>query len=359
MALNEIVQKIILDGSGTEIPTLSISSGYNEYYITGTATAIGNYTIVPTGSPRLGTTFVFKYSGTLDITSNSVTFLIFGQALIQSQLNTLSNIVCYYTGSAWEVIVNSSLTDTIIETTNIANLAVTTAKIANVAVDATKLANLAATTAKIDNLAVTTGKIASLAITDAKVNDVDGSKIANASVVGSTKLTNDSVSDAKLATMANSSLKYGDASGDPGNLVLGNDELPIGNGTTVTVISLSSLKDGEDLNESIIIPISFESGEQCLNRIFLRYGATIVQAAYMITKAIAGTDDATLQLKINGVNVGSGAFTIPASTAINSIDSLNPSSAFTVPGGGAYIEAVGTKSTAGGKLILSIMLQRT
>ena len=201
MALQTNILKISLDGTGTEIPALNISTGYDSYLLTGVATATGNYAIVATGVPQLGDKFVFRYNGTLylGIPPGPVyTFSLFGTPITQAQLFKTWIAECTYTGSSWDVVLqmNLSQSDTV-SSSNIGTGTIVNSNIANNTIDvSTKAVNLSVTTAKIDNLAVTTAKIDNLAVTDAKVNDVDGSKLAAASVT-----------NAKLATMANNTIK--------------------------------------------------------------------------------------------------------------------------------------------------------
>lgn len=203
MALQTNILKITLDGTGTEIPTLDISTGYDSYLITGSAISTGNYAIVPTGVPQLGDKFVFEYNGTLDITTNGNTFALFATSITQEQLLKKWTATFIYNGSSWDGILQLSFSDSgIISSSDIGTGTIVNSNIANNTIDiSTKAVNLSVTTAKIDNLAVTTAKIDNLAVTDAKVNDVDGSKLAAASVT-----------NAKLATMADQTIK-GNVSG--------------------------------------------------------------------------------------------------------------------------------------------------
>ena len=164
MAINSNILLIFLDGTGTEIPTLNVSDPYEKYLITGAVTAIGNYAIVPTGSPQQGTTFLFKYKATTDITTNGTTFAIFGQQLTQNQLLIELDIECYYTGSQWIVEVKPSLTTQFLETVNIVASAITTSTINNLAV----------TTAKINTNAVTNAKLAQMSTMTVKANVTGG-----------------------------------------------------------------------------------------------------------------------------------------------------------------------------------------
>jgi hypothetical protein len=201
MAYNTNILTITLDGTGVEIPTLSVSEQYSSYLLRGSATASGNYAIVPTGTPQLGTTFIFDYQATLNLGTFPApvyTFSLFGTQITQDLLITKLIITCTYNGSAWKVRITGSLDQAIIDTVNIIPSAVETASINNLAVTTGKINDLAVTTAKIDNLAVTTGKIALLAVTDAQLN--------TDSVITS-KILDSNVTNAKLANMADNTIK--------------------------------------------------------------------------------------------------------------------------------------------------------
>ena len=197
MPIQILTLPITLNGTGTEIPALNTSDSYQLYVLQGSATAIGNYAIVSTGTPSLGMTYVFKYIGILDITTNGTTFSLFGSAITQAQLLKTWKADCTWNGSTWEVNLDMDFAESnIISSANLGSV-ITNANIPNNSIDgSTKLQNLSVTTAKIDNLAITTAKIDNLAVTDAKINDVDG-----------TKLAANSVTNAKLATMANQTVK--------------------------------------------------------------------------------------------------------------------------------------------------------
>jgi hypothetical protein len=197
MAYNTNILTITLDGTGVEIPTLSVVDAYSNYQIVGAVTTIGNYAIVPTGTPQLGTTFVFDYQATVAL-GLGLTFAVFGTQITQELLTKKLIITCTYSGSAWKVRITGSLDQAIIDTVNIIPGAIDSSTIANLSITTAKIDDLAVTTAKIDNLAVTTGKIALLAVTDAQLN--------TDSVITS-KILNSNVTNAKLANMADNTIK--------------------------------------------------------------------------------------------------------------------------------------------------------
>jgi len=209
MAYTINILPITLTGAGTEIPTLNVTDAYDKYFISGTATAIGNYAIVPTGSPQIGTTYKFNYRGTLDITTNGTTFSLFGVTITQAQLLKTWNAECYYNGASWEVELQMDFSQSsMVSSSNIGNSTILNANISDSTIDiCSKAVNLSVCTAKINDLAITTEKINALAVTDAK--------LAADSVITS-KVLDSNITNAKLATMADQTIK-GNISGGVAN----------------------------------------------------------------------------------------------------------------------------------------------
>lgn len=190
MPLNLIQLNIPLNGTGTEIPALSVGSSYNVYNIYGTATATGNYAIVPTGTPYPGLLYRFKYKAILDTVTNGTTFMLFGTTITAQQLLKNWEADCYYDGTSWEVVLKMDFSEANITTSaNLGNIINGSNITANSLNACTVLQNSSVCTSKITDLAVTTGKINDLAVTDAKINDVNGSKIVNSTVTNA-KLAN-------------------------------------------------------------------------------------------------------------------------------------------------------------------------
>jgi len=300
MASLRYTLEIPLNGTGTEIPALNVIDTYDLYLIKGSAIAIGNYALVPVGTPVTGLTYKFQYTGNLDITTNTKTFSLFGYNLTQTQLSKGWEADCYYNGTSWEVtlkldfsesaiienfqlgnqiIQSSNLATNAINTSNITNGSITLNKLATDSVDSSKivdgaiqtidLGNDCVTTAKILDLNVTTNKINDLSVTTNKLNNqaVTTAKIANSAItntqlanlsVDTQNIVNNSITNTKLATGTPSSIKIHNNLGAVTELALGADELPIGDGTNITTINKNSL------NQNIVIftvPLVLETGE--------------------------------------------------------------------------------------------------
>jgi hypothetical protein len=197
MAIFNNYLEITLDGTGSEVSPLSVTDPYNLYILKGSATAIGNYAISTSGTPYKGLTYTFLYRGSLNITTNGTTFKIFGSSnFTQQQLYRTWKAECTYNGTTWDVILYMDFLESyIVNSSNIG--ALDASIIQNGTLDlGAKGINLSLDTAKIADLAVTTAKIDNLAVTDANISAVDGSKINAATVT-----------NAKLATMADQTVK--------------------------------------------------------------------------------------------------------------------------------------------------------
>lgn len=111
--------------------------------------------------------------------------------------------------------------------------------------------------------------------------------------------------------------------------------------------------------EVIIIPVSFEAGEQCNNTIYITFPCTIDQVFILVTKVIAATDAATITVKINGTSVGgANPASIPLSSALN----YNQANGFATPNTvttSSYIDIISAKTTPGGKALVTLFVTRT
>jgi hypothetical protein len=242
-----------------------------------------------------------------------------------------------------------------VTTAKILDLNVTTAKINNLAVTDAKLATDSVITSKILDLNVTTAKIDNLAVTDAK--------LAANSVITS-KILDSNVTDAKLAAMPASTLKYGNALGVPGNLALGLNDIPIGNGATVTVINKSTILNGVGTYTQISCEMSFEADEiGAYKYIYVPYPCLFIQAHVSVTTTIEATDNAFYEITntFGGFPILSSSIlagTLPPTNSTIPID----------PGDGTYTPISGlnstiyiytTKVTPGGRAFVTILLQKT
>jgi hypothetical protein len=123
-------------------------------------------------------------------------------------------------------------------------------------------------------------------------------------------------------------------------------------------ISTQDLQTDGDL-EVITIPISFEANEQCAYRVVIPYSGYILRYFYVVTKAIAGTDAAVLDVEITGSAASGLSTTIPMSSGTG-YNGTKTSSSPTVNefSSSDNIDFLTSKTTAGGKALVSMVIQR-
>jgi hypothetical protein len=266
---------------------------------------------------------------------------------------------------ATDSVITSKILDLNVTTAKIDNLAVTTAKLDTNAVTTAKILDLNVTTSKLNTDAVTTAKILDLNVTTTKIDNlaVTDAKLAANSVITS-KILDSNVTDAKLAAMPASTLKYGNALGNPGNLALGLNDIPIGNGATVTVINKSTILNGVGTYTQISCEMSFETDEiNAYKYIYLPYPCLFIQAYVSVTTDIEATDNAFYE-----INNTFGGFSILSSSIL--AGTLKPTNS-TVPipalhanytpisGLNSTIYVYTTKVTPGGRAFITLLLQKT
>lgn len=95
--------------------------------------------------------------------------------------------------------------------------------------------------------------------------------------------------------------------------------------------------------------LSFESNEQGAVKIYFPMNVTITKIRAIAIKAIANTDDATVQGANSTGNSTSGLLTFTASDAIATEKSATPTTNINVDAG-SYYKLTPVKTTAGGKV---------
>jgi hypothetical protein len=169
-------------------------------------------------------------------------------------------------------------------------------------------------------------------------------KIDETGYIGTTQIADDAITAAKIGTGAVVADGLGAKTITAAKIV----------DATISV----SLLAASAKTETIVIPVSFETGEQGHNDVIIPFQGTITSMKYIVTKALAGTDAGTITPKVNG---GS---TTPTNVSISASTALNTTSALTITSGNTYnagevLQFVTAKTTAGGKALLSITLNRT
>lgn len=117
-------------------------------------------------------------------------------------------------------------------------------------------------------------------------------------------------------------------------------------------------KRGGTLNqEVIVVPLSFETGEQANNSIIIPFDCTLGSIRYDVVKDIAATDSATISPQINTVATSPSAITIAAGTLAN-VTATEAMVTATLSAGDE-LRLITAKTTAGGKVIATLTLTRT
>lgn len=355
-------QLYTLTGAGTEIPAFNTASNIAEVFIVGTATAIGNYALAFTGTPIQGIKFVMRYSGALDITTNSNTFSIFGLPITQNVLNSQFTANIEYYNSVWNVTIIPNIIQFQLNNNNLTNISIGAAQIADYSITNIKLANNAVATTNILNQNVTAAKIANgtVGTTQLATGSVDSTILANNSV-GTLAIIDGSITNAKLNPGANNSVKVTDGATTITDLAIGTNQILGRLSGDLQAISLTSL--GTGLYEVINISFSFEEGENTtISTVYLPYACTIVNTIVTVTRQLSGTDNATIGIADANTFIATPivTITIPLNSS-NSFTVANSGINYTYNGAGSTgnITIFSNKITPGGKVLLSMVVQRT
>lgn len=105
----------------------------------------------------------------------------------------------------------------------------------------------------------------------------------------------------------------------------------------------------------MVVPVSFESGYQGNNSIYIPFESTIVDVQYCQVKTAAGTDGGTVTVWDTSFPVWQVA--VPASTAIDTTIAGSELQAAEITAN-TFIKLVSAKSTAGGTGLVTIVFQR-
>jgi len=219
--------------------------------------------------------------------------------------------------------------------TTISDSSVTESKIADLSISTNKVQDQAITTQKIDSEAITSNLLASNSVTKDKIlaEAVNETKIKDGSIVES-KIFNGAVTEDKIGSEA-----------------VTNDKIAPG------AITLDKL-DSSINQDQIVVPISWESGEQGL--LLVKMPTCTVTGIFLaITKPISGSDDATLVPKDDsGTIMDDGTIDLPANAPFgNSVTSSPTGNNSFVDGETMKLETI--KANPGGKGLVTITYTRS
>ena len=202
MAYQDLIQYITLTGnSGNDFPAgaIDVTAAYVECYIDGAgATSGSNYSILPTGTPNIGTRVVIRYFPTF--VKNGWLFEIFGSTISDNQLLYAFTVTAVWTGVTWYVQIDSSdLTGTTTITSDMI-LSLDGVKVQVNTMDADRILDGTITNVKIAPATIDLS-------TKAVALSLDNSIIANSTINASQKVVANTVTNTELATMADLTIK--------------------------------------------------------------------------------------------------------------------------------------------------------
>lgn len=127
---------------------------------------------------------------------------------------------------------------------------------------------------------------------------------------------------------------------------------------TVDTLTPSTLTQ-EARTEVLNFTVSFETGEQCDNKIIMPYAGTVTSLYGIVVKALSGTDAGTVTPKNQGgTTMTSGVLTFPLSSALNTAVTATPTANNTFVAGDV-LSFTSAKTTVAGKILLSITIERS
>ena len=110
----------------------------------------------------------------------------------------------------------------------------------------------------------------------------------------------------------------------------------------------------EDVNTTV----SFETGEQTSYKIWFPYACTVNKILGVVVKAIAGTDNGTITGANSSGNSTNGVITCTAGDALGTEYSVSPTTNNTVAKD-SYYKLTTAKTTAGGKVLITLQVSKT
>ena len=388
MAAIKNIKYIDIDDTGG---TYNISNNYTfgvqKYIIRvasgDTGTLTGNVTITSTNFED-GIFYDLQFEDVFTKGANN--FTVFGNSLTQLQLTNKSNIQAYDNGSSFQTWVTPDSTSLVLTTSNIEDESITLAKWDDLPQGALIVGNSSNRPSQLDGSP--SGRIPIGDGSDINMKAI--SKHATLNSDGELTLEPDVVTNSILANMTQGTVKVGGASDVPTDLDASGDAyLLLGDGTDLNSVPmtgpvtidntgltaigasqiLTTMIDDEAVEVEKLeanlrkyplhVPVSFETGEQLTVKIRMPHTGKVNHAYAQTTKAIAGTDNATITFKDNsGTSMTGGLITFTASDPIDTVQTatITGNNTFTA---GQIIQLTVAKSTAGGKAQVTIEVEYT
>ena len=112
--------------------------------------------------------------------------------------------------------------------------------------------------------------------------------------------------------------------------------------------------DGLNMPAEMVVPVSFETGEQCQNRVYTAGRMRIDRVKAIVTRAIAATDNGTITVQ-DAAGDTIATLTITLSSALNTeFDSGIISDVDQDIEANSHFRLLTAKTTAGGKMLVSV-----
>lgn len=112
------------------------------------------------------------------------------------------------------------------------------------------------------------------------------------------------------------------------------------------------------LKGTTVIPMSFETGEQMALKVYFNHKVTVNKIRGIVTTAIAGTDDGTITAANGDGDMATGVLTATAGDPLATEYSASPTTNNVIAQDG-YVSLTSLKSTAGGKVLVTVEWTRT
>lgn len=112
------------------------------------------------------------------------------------------------------------------------------------------------------------------------------------------------------------------------------------------------------LKEIVTVSLSFETGEQTTTKIYFNHKVTVNKIRSIVMKALAGTDSGTITASNSTGAMTNGVCTHLASAALNDPQVASPTTNNVIPADD-YVQLVSAKTTAGGKVLVTLEVTRT
>lgn len=112
------------------------------------------------------------------------------------------------------------------------------------------------------------------------------------------------------------------------------------------------------LKGTTVIPMSFETGEQMTLKVYFNHKVTINKIRGIVTTAIAGTDNGTITAANGDGDMATGVLTATAGDPLATEYSASPTTNNVIAQDG-YVSLTSAKSTAGGRMLVTLEWTRT